>query len=454
MAPVLSDAGDRILWTTLLVGAVASYWYIPQLLEHVKHLAAVKTPKVEEIKPRLIEDAEDAIEPSTIEALAFGPSYPVSSAAVRLAARKAIKDDDVVHGLLADLASQNKGRRERAIKALQMLLTEPVLRESNIRKRFLGPDIHDALVAALVNVLPDHNRWINTVDVYTSPIKPPHRSGQEAALMSLILNLMEEPSMFDYSTGQYQVNAQPAINSGIITKWLKRYPFPCAVAVEGKYNFCRHDVVRLLKHDAWASDDLLMSRLVGILGRTPQGWQELTDVGLKSRSDEEHLPSQSNFMMDTPGFAMTDGVRAFADEDDEDDEDAQGIDTTQEPLVDPSIQAQAGVHGGLLNGTDHRQRQRRHRETIVVSDSEGTLNILQPSTSRGLEQEVIHRQEELLRPGQTPAGIIEEAGADQIARERIDGLNSTAWTPSLPLLTLTSEFDADEAETSNQSTVQ
>ena len=263
--------------------------------------------------------------------------------------------------------------------------------------------------------------------------------------------------MFDYRTGQYQVNAQPAINSGIITKWLKRYPFPCAMAVEGKYNFCRHDVVRLLKHDAWASDDLLMSRLVGILGRTPQGWQELIDVGLKSKSDEEHLPSQSNFMMDTPGFAMTDGVRVFTDEEDEDEDENENdevIDTTQELLVDPSIQAQAGVHGGLLNGADHRQRQRRHRETIVVSDSEGTLNILQPSTIRGLEQEVIHRQEELLRPGQISNGIIEEAGADQIARERIDGLNSTAWTPSLPLLTLTSEFDADEAETSNQSTVQ
>jgi len=53
-------------------------------------------------------------------------------------------------------------------------------------------------------------------------------------------------------------------------------------------------------------------------------------------------------------------------------------------------------------------------------------------TELNWEQEVQGRQGELLRSNSRRSASAEESAADQMARERIDGLGEAAWTPFQP----------------------
>jgi len=438
-----SNVGDKILWTAVIASGLAAYWLVPPFLYHVKELAVVSAPKLKPSKPQLINEAEAAIKPATIGELARGPSYNISSSAIRLAARRFVKDAEAKQGLLQDLASKEWHRRDRALNALQLLLQSPALKESRMRRHFLDGATFSALVTALVNILPDHQKDTNVSTASFSPVRPPSRPAHERIILELILRLLEDPRTLGDAYDYLVVSAQPAIDAGIITRWLKHYPFPCAMPENRRYNFKKRDVVQLLEPNAWADDDDLMSRVVQMLSKMPQGARQLADAGLRASSTHDrsdigsrqwavrsHPPVYSYHIR--PDYISTD------DEEDYDRDDREGAgelidhDELMTRLQDPRIRE------GSARTAGERSRQRRHRQAIVVAEAGSPLrpeNILQrqpTQTELNWEQEVQGRQGELLRNNSRRSTSAEESAADQMARERIDGLGGAAWTPFQP----------------------
>lgn len=153
----------------------------------MKELAAASAPKPKPTKPQLINDAEAAIRPSTIAELAYGPSYNIASSAIRLAARRFVKDPEAKRGLLRDLSSKEWRCRERAVNALQFLVQTLALKESRMRQQFLDHATFSALVTALVNLLPEHERKADAQSAPPSPVRPHHRPAHERIMLESIL---------------------------------------------------------------------------------------------------------------------------------------------------------------------------------------------------------------------------------------------------------------------------
>ncbi|KAK5940484.1 hypothetical protein PMZ80_006899 [Knufia obscura] len=439
-----SNVGDRILWTAVIASSIAAYWFIPSSLYHVKDLAVVSAPKPKPTKPQLINDAEAAIKPSTIAELASGPSYPIASSAIRLAAKRFVKDAQARRQFMLDLQSKEWHRRDRALNVLQLLLQNPALKESRMRQHFLDNSTFSALVAALVNLLPEHKR--NTVIRSTrstsfSPIRPLNRPAHERKILEVVLLLLEEPR--DYNLGYSIVNAQPAIDAGIVTKWLKHYPFPCTLPEYRKYNFKRRDVVKLLDPDVWGDDDELMSRLMQMLIKMPHGARQLADVGFRTSSihDRSNVGSrQWAVRSHPPVFSLDERPEYISIDGEEDDENNVG-ERAGELIDDEELMTRLQdpqARDGTSRSAGEMSRQRRHRQAVVVAEAGvplGPDSILQrqpTQTELNWEQEVQGRQGELLRSSSRRSASAEESAADQIARERIDGLEGASRTPFQP----------------------
>jgi hypothetical protein len=133
-------------------------------------------------------------------------------------------------------------------------------------------------------------------------------------------------------------NVPDALEAGIISRWLCRYPFPCALAEPSR----RRDVVILMK--TWWSDDAVMSSIFSILSSHPDGVKQLRKHGLMGSMIEEN------------------------DHDEEDDDDAD----SDIWMVD------ADEAGGTFGRSPRRPQEgsaedqaqrRRRREAMVFSDS-------------------------------------------------------------------------------------
>lgn len=438
-----TSVGDSILWTAVIASSIAAYWFIPSFLYHVKDLAAVSTPKSKPTRPQLVNDAEAAIKPSTIAELAHGPSYNIASSAIRLAAARFVKDAEAKRGLLRDLSSKERHRRDRAVKALQLLLQNPALKESRMRQHFLDNATFSALVAALVNLLPEHQSHAGAQSTPPSPVRPLNRPAHERIILESILLLLEEPRNLDYTHGYHIVNAQPAIEAGIITNWLKDYPFPCSLPENRKHNFRKRDVVRLLEQNVWGEDDPLMSRLVQMLSKMPQGARQLADAGFRVSSihDRSNIRSRQWAVRSHPPLSPTDARLDYIGLDGEEDEDNEHDSETRELIDDDELMTRLQdpqTREGTARSAGEISRQRRHRQAIVVAEAGQPLrpeNILQrqpTQTELNWEHEVQGRQGELLRYSSGRRASAEESAADQVARERIDGLGGATWTPFQP----------------------
>lgn len=77
-------------------------------------------------------------------------------------------------------------------------------------------------------------------------------------------------------------NIPEALEAGIVSRWLCKYPFPCALAEPTR----RRDVVILMK--TWWSDDVTMSSIFSTLSSHPDGIKQLRKHGLMGSMIEEN----------------------------------------------------------------------------------------------------------------------------------------------------------------------
>lgn len=439
-----NNVGDRVLWTAVLVTGIAACWYLPYVLKDIKEAAVVSVNQPKSAKPRLEKDVEAAIKPSTLAELANGPSYNLAASAMRLSAAKFLKSD-AKKFLLQDLASKHHTHREKAINAFRLLLTNPAFLDHSIRSHFTDDATFSAFVSALVNLLPEHEQACESrypsPSPSPSPIRPANRPAHELAILNLLGTLMNEPRRVGTSnSNSYVVDAQPAINAGIITRWLKHYPFPCTLPENRRWNFKRHDVCHLLRENEWASDDEAMSSLVQMLMKNPMGARQLAEVGLRKSSVldgdnpmpwEWRLTRRHNTRLSEPTF---DDMFPDSPWEDDDDVEEGGLIDNDEMMA--RLQDFPPPRGGRTAG--ERSLRRRHRQAVVVVEAgvplsaENILQRLPTETELTWQEEIAERQGNILRSARANgdvararnAGVEEtvDGATDHIALERIDGM--------------------------------
>ncbi|CAG7972478.1 unnamed protein product [Penicillium nalgiovense] len=248
----------------------------------------------------------------------------IFSRALRIISERSTKGDtrDL---LLEELASRNKVQQRRALNALNFLVSNRALTRTSICSRLADIPTFTAIINCLCNLLEEHVEKTSTTN---SPILPKTRPMGEKKALNILNVLLPE-------------NIPGALEAGIISRWLCRYPFPCAVAEPSR----RRDVVILMK--TWWSDDVVMSSIFSSLSSHPDGIKQLRKHGLMGSMIEEN----------------------DHDDDDDDDDDDGDSDVW---MVD------AGDAGGSFGRTPSRRLQegspeeqalrRRRREAMVLSD--------------------------------------------------------------------------------------
>jgi hypothetical protein len=226
-----------------------------------------------------------------------------------------------------------------------------------------------------------------------SPVRPFCRPPQERMLLDILTKLLNVHSV------------ETALSTGLVLRWLCRYPFPCMLTSNSK----QHDVVAFLREKAWASDDPVMAQLMHIITSVPQGLDQLRGCRLTRISNFHAYWREGNWYVDWSSAQNHDVVMTGG-------EDTAGI----LPSRDQSSQAdhRPGSSWSRRHPRDSRAEEiqrRRRREAMVLSDGEGPLtedNILQRENSRVA-----------LVPGQEP-GIEEQLAQlnEEIDREDEDGM--------------------------------
>lgn len=245
---------------------------------------------------------------------------------------------------------------------------------STISNRLVDLPTYTAVVDCLCNFLEEHTEETSTTK---SPILPRTRPLGEKKALSILNNILGE-------------NVPAALEAGVVSRWLSKYPFPCTAKDESK----RRNVVLLMK--SWWSDDMTMSAIFSTLTSNQDGIVELQNHGLMGNvleeldeyagDDEEYDARYEDTGSD---IFMTDG------------EDTAGARRWSGPrLRDGSIEDQA--------------LRRRRREAMVLSEGGWPLsrdNIIQPlqgGRDEELENELEQLMEEVNRED-------EEAEAAQLA---------------------------------------
>lgn len=177
---------------------------------------------------------------------------------------------------------------------------------------------YNALIECLCNLLEEHTEETCTT---ISPILPKTRPvGENKALNTLDIILRE--------------NISVALEAGVVSRWLSRYPFPCALAEPSR----KQDLVILMK--SWWTDDAVMSSIFSTISSHPDGTRQLRRHGLMGSMMEENDHDDDDVDSDV---WMVDG------------EDTAGSSRLSGPRV--------------REGTAEEQAvRRRRREAMVLSD--------------------------------------------------------------------------------------
>lgn len=153
----------------------------------------------------------------------------------------------------------------KSILYLDTVLTSPVSRTS-VCSHLKDLKTYNALVDCLCNFLDEH---VEKTSDTISPIFPRTRPLGELKAMRTLNILLQE-------------NTPPALEAGIVSRWLAKYPFPCALTEPSR----RQDVVILMK--TWWSDDAVMSSIFATLSSHPEGAKQLRKHGLMGSMLEEN----------------------------------------------------------------------------------------------------------------------------------------------------------------------
>lgn len=237
----------------------------------------------------------------------------------------------------------------------------------------------------------DLDRWKNSNSksnpLPSSPVRPFRRPPQERMLLDILKKLLNTHSV------------KTALSTGLVLRWLCRYPFPCMLTPNSK----QHDVIAFLRKNAWADDDPDMAHLMHIVTSVPQGRDQLRGCRLTKISNFHAYWRGGDGYVDWPPAQNHDVLMTGG-------EDTAGI----FPSRDQSSQAGHRPRSSWSRGhpTDNRAEEiqrRRRREAMVISDGEGPLtedNILQRENSRaallpgqelGIEEQLAQLNEEIDR---------------------------------------------------------
>ncbi len=383
--PVHAD--DRLLWIIVGSGLLIAANAIPHYLNYIRTVTEVNHDENPSKGP--CEDAEDALKLSTLEKLVAGPSYKLRASAIKIIADRSTRDVPRKL-LLRDLASKHSARSDQALHALWFLLSDASLKHTlEITQNFTSDiSAFAAIIECLVNLLPLHEngppvRADNPTA--SSPLLPHNRPPSETLALLILRKLLTDQS------------AANALSAGFVSKWLKHYPFPCALPENGGR---RQDVVKLFK--TWGHDDPLMDIIMKIITRHPEGLKQLRRHGLTGSSYGETEVDVSGiedvFMADgddTAGLpSISSGARPTSS-------------WSRRPPDPSSSQAERAV------------RQRR-REAAVYSEGNAPLtqdNIFQrqpsnvepaPETNPEIEAELARMNEEIEREEEELAEALEE----------------------------------------------
>ncbi|KAH8433638.1 uncharacterized protein LDX57_011272 [Aspergillus melleus] len=264
-----SHLNDRLLWLCLGVTLFFAVRGIATDLRRVRDLTEIK--HVEKEDRMISEGTEDALKLDTLLKLSESTNHDLRAAALRIIAERSTKGEtrDL---LLEDLASKNKDRRNKALSAMHFLVSNRALARTSVCTRLQDLTTCTALVDCLCNFLEEHVEETSTT---VSPIFPKTRPlGEKKALSTLNYVLQE--------------NIPAALEAGVISRWLDKYPFPCALAEPSR----RQDVVILMK--TWWSDDSIMSSIFGTLSSHPEAIKQLRKYGLMGSLIEENDPDDED----------------------------------------------------------------------------------------------------------------------------------------------------------------
>jgi len=264
-------ADDRLLWIILAGGLLIAARAFPYYLGYIYHLTEIHEEESSSQPKGRCEDAEDALKLSTLEKLVVGPSYKLRASAIKIIAERSTKAS-TRKLLLQDLASKQPARSDQALHALWFLLSDSSLRTSpEITQQFRSdPSAFTAIVDCLANLLPlhaDRPRVRADNPTASSPLLPHNRPPIETLALLILRKLLTDQT------------ATTAFSAGLVSKWLKHYPFPCALPENG----CRRqDVVKLFKK--WGQDDPLMASIMTKITSQPTGLKQLRKYGLTGSS--------------------------------------------------------------------------------------------------------------------------------------------------------------------------
>ncbi|KAA8642213.1 uncharacterized protein ATNIH1004_011154 [Aspergillus tanneri] len=254
-----SQLTDRLLWLCLGASLFLAARGIAADLRRVRHLTEIKHAEKED---KMI---SEALKLDTLLKLSESTSYDLRAASLRIIAERSTKGEtrDLI---LLDLASRDKSRRNKALSAMHFLVSNRALARTSVCTRLKDLETYNALVDCLCNFLEEH---IEETSATVSPIFPKTRPvGEKKALSTLNLILQE--------------NIPAALEAGVVSRWLARYPFPCALSEPSR----RQDVVILMK--TWWSDDAIMSAIFSTLSSHPEGTKQLRKYGLMGSLIEEN----------------------------------------------------------------------------------------------------------------------------------------------------------------------
>lgn len=389
-------ASDGFLWLTVAVGAFCAFHRIPDNLNHVRNLAACPEQNGPGPRKQLQRDAENAINVDTLRILSDSHSYDLRASTIKIVASRTVKSR-TKKLLLNDLASKDEDRRYNAICAIWMLIYNPALQGRHIIDNFLDYDTFYAVITALSNVLASHDPRRgshlspSTQALYPepkippSPVKPPVRPYHEMSLMMILPVLLNSPRPL-HLIAEYPDNMTCALSAGLVHRWLRHYPFPCALPENAQYNFKKSDVAHLFER-SWSNDDVVMAGIMNSISMSPMGKKHQRDAGLRRSNYTEiedientvrrwrHVPTRLDSIDTDHDVRMTNG------------ESTAGA-ATPPPVA--MRRRPTNTHGDTLRARSQEISQeeevlrRRRREAVVVAEAGAPLsqdNILQRTAS-------------------------------------------------------------------------